>query len=77
MIEDGSDMTAMANLPMSTNPGGCDIEGQFYMDGMKVRCSILSYMDGMEGCSFLCAFLFYLDTMMEYSYGLSILFLLN
>ena len=36
MIEDGTDMTAMANLPMSTNPGGCDIDGQFYMDGMKV-----------------------------------------
>jgi hypothetical protein len=37
MIEDGTDMTAMANLPMSTNPGGCDIDGQFYMDGMKVQ----------------------------------------
>ncbi len=36
MIEDETDMTAMANLPMSTNPGGCDIDGQFYMDGMKV-----------------------------------------
>ena len=29
--------TALANLPMSNNPGGCDIDGQFYMDGMKVR----------------------------------------
>lgn len=28
--------TDLANLPMSTNPGGCDIEGQFYMDGMKI-----------------------------------------
>ena len=28
--------TAIANLPMSNNPGGCDIDGEFYMDGMKV-----------------------------------------
>ena len=28
--------TALANLPMSNNPGGCDIDGEFYMDGMKV-----------------------------------------
>ena len=32
---------AIASLPMSTNPGGCDIDGEFYMDGMKVRLKIL------------------------------------
>ena len=31
--------TALANLPMSNNPGGCDIDGEFYMDGMKVCLS--------------------------------------
>ena len=34
--EDEVDSTDLANLPMSTNPGGCDIDGQFYMDGMKI-----------------------------------------
>ena len=29
-------MTDLVALPMSTNPGGCDIDGEFYMDGMKV-----------------------------------------
>ena len=33
--EDDED-TAIANLPMSNNPGGCDIDGEFYMDGMQV-----------------------------------------
>ena len=28
--------TELAHLPTSTNPGGCDIEGEFYMDGMKI-----------------------------------------
>ena len=28
--------TALDNLPMSTNPGGCDIDGEFFMDGMKI-----------------------------------------
>ena len=28
--------TDISMLPMSNNPGGCDIDGQFYMDGMKV-----------------------------------------
>ena len=28
--------TELANLPTSPNPGGCDIEGEFYMDGMKI-----------------------------------------
>ena len=30
------DSSILADLPMSTNPGGCDIDGDFYMDGMKV-----------------------------------------
>ena len=30
------DSSVLADLPMSTNPGGCDIDGEFYMDGMKV-----------------------------------------
>ena len=32
------DSSVLADLPMSTNPGGCDIDGEFYMDGMKVGC---------------------------------------
>ena len=28
--------TELANLPTSSSPGGCDIEGEFYMDGMKI-----------------------------------------
>ena len=28
--------TQLAGLPMSTAPGGCDIDGEFYMDGMKI-----------------------------------------
>ena len=32
-------------LPMSNNPGGCDIDGQFYMDGMKVSVSFLNYYE--------------------------------
>ena len=32
----GAQEAALANLPMSTAPGGCHIEGEFYMDGMKV-----------------------------------------
>jgi hypothetical protein len=30
------DSSILADLPMSTNPGGCEIDGDFYMDGMKV-----------------------------------------
>ena len=28
--------TDLAHLPTSANPGGCDIQGEFYMDGMKI-----------------------------------------
>ena len=28
--------TDLAHLPTSANPGGCDIHGEFYMDGMKI-----------------------------------------
>ena len=34
--EEEPEVTDLAALPMSTNPGGCDIDGEFYMDGMKV-----------------------------------------
>lgn len=34
--EEDAEVTDLANLPMSTAPGGCDIDGEFYMDGMKV-----------------------------------------
>ena len=36
--------TALANLPMSNNPGGCDIDGEFYMDGMKVCVLLIHYL---------------------------------
>ena len=36
--------TALANLPMSNNPGGCDIDGEFYMDGMKVCALLILYL---------------------------------
>ena len=42
------DMTALANLPMSNNPGGCDIDGEFYMDGMKVGMGKRFNCDTME-----------------------------
>ena len=34
--EEDNEVTDLAALPMSTAPGGCDIDGEFYMDGMKV-----------------------------------------
>ena len=42
ITEDEEEETAPM-LPMSNNPGGCDINGEFFMDGMKVLYKVTSY----------------------------------